>query len=104
MTISLELQEWSEKTATEQASPLAGVFLKDAETRVLAQQLTTAGMLEIRELREGLSIASTSYVGRITLGDLVITVQPKISGMPLVRLLRYAYGLRDLKTSNEVAF
>src|SRR6266567_2101180 len=106
MTISLELQEWSEKTATEQASPLAGVFLKDAETRVLAQQLTTAGMLEIRELREGLSIASTSYVGRITLGDLVITVQPKISGMPLVlvRLLHYAYGLRDLHLSSMTGF
>ncbi len=54
------------------------------------------GMLEIRELREGLSISSTSYVGRIALGDLVITVQPKISGMSLVRLLHYAYGLRDL--------
>jgi len=58
--------------------------------------LSAAGILEITELREGLSIASTSYVGRITLGDLQITIHPKIRGAPLVNLLRYAYGLRDL--------
>jgi 5-methylcytosine-specific restriction enzyme subunit McrC len=104
MTISIDLQEWSQKTPTEHASPLAGISLEDAEARALAHQLTEAGMLEIRELREGLSIASTSYAGRITLGDLVITVQPKISGMPLLRLLHYAYGLRDLRLTSLVGY
>lgn len=104
MTISIDLHEWSQRTATEHASPLAGIFLEDAEARTLAQQLTAAGMLEIRELREGLFMASTSYVGRIALGDLVITVQPKISGMPLLRLLHYAYGLRDLHLSSLVDY
>ncbi len=104
MTISIDLQEWSQRTATDHESPLAEIFLENADVRALAQQLTAAGMLEIKELREGLSVASTSYVGRIALGDLVITVQPKISDMPLVRLLHYAYGLRNLKTSNKVAF
>jgi 5-methylcytosine-specific restriction enzyme subunit McrC len=104
MTISINLQEWSQRSATDRASSLAGIFLKDVESRTLAQQLTDTKMLEIREMREGLSIASTSYVGRIALGELVITVQPKISGMSLVHLLHYAYGLRDLKISNEVAF
>ncbi len=96
MTISIVLQEWSQRSATEYGSPLAKIFLEDEEARALAQRLTGARMLEIREMREGLSVASTSYVGRIALGDLVITVQPKISGMSLVRLLHYAYGLRDL--------
>jgi 5-methylcytosine-specific restriction enzyme subunit McrC len=104
MTISIDLHEWSQRTTTEYASPLAGISLEDAEARTLAQQLTAAGMLEIRELREGLSISSTSYVGRIALGDLVITVQPKISGMPLVRLLHYAYGLRDLRLASLVGY
>jgi 5-methylcytosine-specific restriction enzyme subunit McrC len=94
--IPVDLQEWSQRTATDKGSPLAGVFLEDADARILAQKLTSSGMLDIMELREGLSITSTSYAGRITLGNLLITVQSKISGMSLVRLLRYAYGLRDL--------
>jgi 5-methylcytosine-specific restriction enzyme subunit McrC len=94
--IPVDLQEWSQRTATDKGSPLARIFLEDADARMLAQKLTTSGMLDIRELREGLSITSTSYAGRITLGNLLITIQPKISGMSLVRLLRYAYGLRDL--------
>ncbi len=94
--ILVDLQEWSQRTATDKGSPLARIFLEDADARILAQKLTSSGMLDIRELREGLSILSTSYVGRIALGNLLITVQPKITGMSLVRLLRYAYGLRDL--------
>ena len=94
--ILVDLQEWSQKATSEKGSPLAGIFLEDADARILAQKLTSSGMLDIMELREGLSITSTSYVGRIVLGNLLITVQPKISGMSLVRLLRYAYGLRDL--------
>jgi 5-methylcytosine-specific restriction enzyme subunit McrC len=35
-------------------------------------------------------------VGRVTLGDLTITVRSKISGLPFLNLLRYAYSLRDL--------
>ena len=88
--ILVDLQEWSQRTATDKGSPLAGIFLEDADARILARELTSTGMLDIRELREGLSITSTSYAGRITLGNLLITVQPKISGMSLVRLLRYA--------------
>jgi 5-methylcytosine-specific restriction enzyme subunit McrC len=70
----------------------------------MAKALSDSGMLTILELREGLSIETTSYVGRITLGNIQITVQPKISGAPLVRLLRYAYGLRDLNSSETYAF
>ncbi|HZT40717.1 MAG TPA: hypothetical protein VFA07_00940 [Chthonomonadaceae bacterium] len=53
-------------------------------------------MLHIEELRHGTRVRATSWVGRITLGSLQITVEPKITGMPLLRLLRYAYGLRNL--------
>jgi 5-methylcytosine-specific restriction enzyme subunit McrC len=47
-------------------------------------------MLEILELREGLSIRASSYVGRITLGDVQLTIRPKIRGLPFLQLLRYA--------------
>jgi 5-methylcytosine-specific restriction enzyme subunit McrC len=97
--ISVDLTEWSSITATDNRSPLTGVFLEDAGVREVARKLTAAGMLDIRELREGLSIKSTSFVGRIALGNIQVTVRPKISGAPLVRLLHYAYGLRDLHMS-----
>ena len=61
-------------------------------------------MLRILELREGLFIETNSYVGKIAIGNIHITIHPKINGAPLVRLLRYAYGLRDLKTSAEVTY
>ena len=102
--IFVDLQEWSQRSATDKGSPLVGIFLEDADARILARELTSSGMLDIMELREGLSISSTSYVGRIMLGNLLITVQPKISRMSLVRLLRYAYGLRDLHIATLAGF
>ena len=37
-------------------------------------------------------------MGRVSLGDLTVTVRPKIPGAPLVSLMRYAYSLRDLES------
>ncbi len=102
---SIHLNEWTRIAATEPKSPLVGVFLEDnVEVKSVARALSKANMLTILELREGLSIEASSYVGRITLGNIQITIHPKISGAPLVRLLRYAYGLRDLKISAGVAY
>jgi hypothetical protein len=44
----------------------------------------------------GVEVRASSWVGRVTLGDLTITVRSKISGLPFLNLLRYAYSLRDL--------
>jgi 5-methylcytosine-specific restriction enzyme subunit McrC len=101
----IHIKEWTRMAATEPGSPLAGLFLEESgEVKSVAKALSESRMLRILELREGLSLESTSYVGRITLGNIHITVHPKISGAPLVRLLRYAYGLRDLRTSADVTF
>jgi 5-methylcytosine-specific restriction enzyme subunit McrC len=102
---SIHIKEWTRIAATEPKSPLAGLFLEDrVQAKSAAKALSKSGMLTILELREGLSIESTSYVGRITLGNIQITIHPKITGAPLVHLLRYTYGLRDLNTSTEVAY
>ena len=45
----------------------------------------------------GLSVKSTSFVGRVRLGEIDITVVPKLGSDSLLKLLRYAYGLRDLQ-------
>lgn len=74
--------------------------LLDDEARKIAKELTDKGIVEIVELKNGLSIKTSSYVGCIQIGDLQINIHPKLNGMPLYKLLRYAYGLRDLKLLN----
>src|SRR5260370_34081091 len=93
--ILVDLQEWSQRTATDKGSPLARIFLEGADARILAQKLTSSGMLDIREMREGLSISSTSYVGRIALGNHLITVHPIITDLSIVLFLCITYVWRE---------
>uniref|UniRef100_UPI003FD6C96F 5-methylcytosine restriction system specificity protein McrC n=1 Tax=Clostridium sp. TaxID=1506 RepID=UPI003FD6C96F len=94
MNQTVNLKEWDNIM-------LKDMELPDNDTRDIAKALNNKGIIEIIELKGGLSISTNSYVGRIRLGDLQINVYPKINGMPLYKLLRYAYGLRELKLFNE---
>lgn len=94
----ITLQEW--ETRTPDQPELAGLELSEP-ARELARQLTQTRRLEVVELRQGLQIRSLSYVGRITLGPLRITIRPKLDTAVLLRLLCYAYGLRDLDVLNR---
>jgi 5-methylcytosine-specific restriction enzyme subunit McrC len=90
------LPEWS--TADPQTrEELAGLsFEGDEAARRLAIALAERGCLNVIETRHGLRIESTSYVGSLVLGPVQLRIQPKIRGAPLLALLRYAYGLRNL--------
>lgn len=93
---TIELSEWRSwpPLGEERRTP---VHLEDdARVHALAERLTASGMLEVRDLRQGLVLQATSYVGSLRLGNLRITVRPKLENAPLMTLLRYAYGLRDL--------
>lgn len=99
-SIPLTLSEW--QTAEPVAgSPLHGLRL-NASAGNDAVALAQANRLFVTELRQGVSIEATSFVGRIQVGPLRITIQPKISGAPLIGLLRFAYGLRDLHVSQAL--
>ncbi len=94
--IGVGLTEWDSKSP-EPGSPTEGVSLgADPSVRELARRLSERGILEIQELRTGLALRSTSFVGRVRLGEIEVTVSPKLRSDALVTLLRYAYGLRDL--------
>ncbi len=99
------MKEW-EYLAPDDArvKPIGGTLGDDVGTKHLAQELSKSGRLEIIELREGLSIQSFRYVGRITLGNVQITIRPKIDDAPFLKLLRYAYGLRDLRLMTSAAY
>lgn len=68
----------------------------DPWVRDLARRLSESRMLDVQELRTGLSVTSTSFVGRVRLGGVEITVVPKLGSETLLTLLRYAYGLRNI--------
>lgn len=95
---AITLREWEQRTP-ETDTVLAGATLDDERARVMASELTRGGRLEVLELRRGLSISATSYVGRVNIGSLRVTIQPKIAGKPLYNLVRYAYNLRNLELS-----
>lgn len=103
--VCLDLLEWQTHGPAHWDYRLAGVSLADRPgLSALAATLTQRGMLSVRELRQGLEISTTSYVGRLRLGDLVVTVRPKIPLVQLMQLMRYAYGLRRLHRFDVASF
>ncbi len=103
--LAIQLKEWEHIMPGERGNLLEGVFLSmDAGVRDTVRALSTSDKLHISELREGLALEATSHVGRITLGNIQITIQPKITGTPLLRLLRYAYGLRQLESFDDAEY
>lgn len=92
---TIMLSEW--ETLGPSHDALRGQYLDcSAGTRRIVDRLAESKLLELTELRSGLQIRAFSYVGRIRVGNLTITVLPKIKGKPLLNLLRYAYGFRRL--------
>ena len=96
----VRLAEWQVVSPTN-GSPTENLDLgEDTSARDLAHRLSESRMLEVQELRAGLCVRSTSYVGRVRLGEVEITVVPKLRSETLLALLRYAYGLRNLHLSS----
>jgi 5-methylcytosine-specific restriction enzyme subunit McrC len=98
-TLLIELAEW-EQVGPAEDERLKGIsFADNLPARHLAEVLRDR--VDIREGYRGLEIATTSFVGRVDIGPLRIAIRPKLPAMPLARLLRYAYGLRDITTIEE---
>jgi 5-methylcytosine-specific restriction enzyme subunit McrC len=96
-TDHLELKEWS-TAAPHTDSRLRGLWLDDA-ARGLAARL--ANRVDIVELRDGLRVTTTSFVGRFNLGPLQVSIRPKLDNLMLGQLLSYVCGLGDFKLLRE---
>ncbi|MBK1620173.1 hypothetical protein CKO42_17345 [Lamprobacter modestohalophilus] len=103
MADHLSLQEWTRLTP-ETCGALKGRHLSGDQERAQAAALSKGQRLIVQDLHDGLSIEARSWVGRVTLGDLTITLSPKITGLPLLGLLRYAYRLNELSLHNATAY
>ena len=94
--IAVTLNEW-ESATPESHLQLAGASIEGgAEVRGLIQSLAQTRMLQVVELKHGLSIESSSFVGQVAVGNLTVTILPKLKSRSLLNLLRYAYGLNNL--------
>ncbi|WP_159439931.1 McrC family protein [Bacillus sinesaloumensis] len=95
--MKITLREW-------QSEVLQEVELKTKQEQELARMLTESEIVKIIELKEGLSISTNSFVGSIQLGDIQLSIMPKIQGMELLTLLNYAYYLHDIKIMHQSDF
>ena len=98
--VAVSLSEW-QTLSPDPGTPLAQRGLSGKSDRQLAEELKDR--IEVLELARGIELRATSFVGRFRLGEITVTVQPKISGAPLLTLLKYAYGLRNLHLYESVA-
>lgn len=95
--VRVEMREWQVKRPSE-VRELAGLsFDAQPALRRVTDALRTAGLLSVLELRQGVELHSTSYVGTLALGDLHVNIAPKIDYDMLLTLFRYAYRLHDLR-------
>ena len=93
---SITLREW-ESRDPDDSPELAGQSLDNSpDARQMLGELSRSRKLELTELRSGLAIRAFSFVGRVRVGNLEITVVPKLRHSSLLNLLRYAYGFRHL--------
>jgi len=98
---SISLSEWQTKSP-DNCPDLAGYFLEESRDCIrVASSLNQSRLLELVELKRGLRIKANSHVGRIRVGNLRITILPKINSTSLLRLLRYAYGFRKLELISD---
>ncbi len=102
--VDVPLREW--ETAEPTGWPiLAGRSLDGFKAeRQLADRLTKSGRVEVLELARGLELRATSFVGHFSLGEITVTIHPKLTGSPFLNLLRYAYGLRHLSLYEPVGY
>lgn len=95
-SIHVIMNEWQTRKP-ERGSGLEGLSLDTKADRSLVEQLEQYSMLKVTELRAGLKIETYSFVGKLRIGNLEVTIQPKIEHSTFLNLLRYAYGFRKLK-------
>lgn len=85
-------------------SRLRGVHLAGNDARALAGRLTKSRIVEIVDLYDGIRVRALAHVGRIHVGGLVITIEPKIGSAQLLELLRYTYSLHNLELFDITGF
>jgi len=103
--VALTREEWSrlDPDDPKDGRLLVGLsFGEDARARALADTLARAGVVTVTELRSGLKIETGSYVGRVAVGPLDVTIVPKVAWARWHVLFGYGLRLRGLVRSDTL--
>lgn len=95
MITKIKLKEWESKEIQYELSE---------NQRKILEVLSSNRIVEFIEKKKSIIIKANSYVGRFNVEDLEITIEPKLQGLELYNLLRYTYGIKELKLINEGDF
>jgi 5-methylcytosine-specific restriction enzyme subunit McrC len=98
---TVALTEWEEATPETIPALKDASLPPDTSSRALLGRLHKRGMITVRELRTGLAIATTSFVGSIQIGSITAQIRPKMEGHAFSVLLGYALGLPHLELLPE---
>lgn len=102
--VAIRIAEWTSvgPSSASDGHLLVGLSLgDDPRARTLAASLAQAGVVTVTERRDGLQIESGSFVGRVVVGPLDLTIVPKVAWARWHTLFGYALRLRGLVRSND---
>jgi 5-methylcytosine-specific restriction enzyme subunit McrC len=97
----IDLHEWQEATPDTTPALRDAILPRDRAHRDLLDRLHRHRKLTVREMRDGLTIATRSFVGSIDLGPVTLRIHPKVDGRPFSVLLGYAIGLPQIELLPE---
>jgi 5-methylcytosine-specific restriction enzyme subunit McrC len=94
---SITVSEWQVADPASHEG-LQGVYADASPVRLsLVESLNRGRWLQVDDVRRGMRIETSSWVGSIDLAGIMLHVQPKLGRRHLPQLLRYAYGLHELE-------
>lgn len=97
--VPVTLNEWDRVEAVSRPQLIGTTLRNNLTAQTLA--LAIRGQVDVREGYKGLEVSTTSFVGHIAVGPLRININPKLQGLALTSLVRYAYGLRDFQVIGQ---
>ncbi len=101
--ITIETSEWR-TLGPDNCGELDGHFLETTPgDRKTVKWLEKSKLIGLRDLRRGLEVKTFAHVGKVRIGNLDVTIMPKIERGVLLGLLRYAYGFRKLRVFSDSA-
>lgn len=90
---TVDLLEWQRATPESHAELRNLDLSLGPRERDLLDRLAQQAKVTVGELRDGVAVSTTSYVGSVRAGPLAIRIAPKLKGSPFSALLGYAVGL-----------
>ena len=91
--LTVDLSEWQRATPESHAELRHLDLDLGPRDRAVLARLDQQPMVRVQELRDGVAVSTTSYVGSIRTGPLAVRIAPKLKGRPFSALLGYAVGL-----------